>query len=87
VKYNCSIANDSAVPLPYSISQGQNVKVGSLTKQMPLFINLSYISGSNDGTCLRFNCEINGVPAILVLPCDSDLNIKFVQDEKPAKNA
>jgi hypothetical protein len=86
VKYNCSIQNVGPVGLPYSFVQGENVKVGNLSKPMPLFIQMNYLTGSNDGTCLRFNCEINGVPAILVLPCDSDLNIKFIQDEKPTKS-
>jgi hypothetical protein len=87
MKYNCSIQNDSPIPLPYSISQGENIKVGSLRKTQPMFIQLNYITGSNDGQCFRFNCQINGEPAILVLPVDSELNIKFVEDEKPTASA
>jgi hypothetical protein len=82
MKYNCTIQNESALPLPYSTFDGKDITVGSLFKNKPMFIWVDYITGSNDGQCFRFNCKIKGVPGVLVMPVDSELNIKVVEPKE-----
>lgn len=80
MKYNTTIQNDGALPIPYAVTVGGKIaRIDTLTRDKPQFLDVSYITGTVGGD-LRLVCVGERSGYEMVINVTPDLNIKYVQD-------
>ncbi len=77
MKYNCELSNNDALPIPYVRKVGDNLVVGDLSNDRPMFLNLLFVTATKVGQ-FELRCEDQ---TIIIQPYPS-LTIKHVDEPK-----